>query len=366
MRKVLLIAVTILLVGSICSVSPANAGDERIGGQENIIIRIKGDANQSDGEDWLYIGSDDDDEKNAAEIKVKKKESCAAYLGIYMDEISRKIKRKYDYPMDAGVLIIDVVDESPAETAGLEEDDIIYLFDGEEVESAKHLSSLVKKNKPGDTVEIVLYRDGDRKEFDVTLGEYPYEVSIDVDDFEDYAEEIGDFAGRLGKSIGVWWHDNFGAEGRLGMELAELDEDLAEYFDVKDGDGVLVLSVREDSPAEDGGVKAGDVIVAMNGERVSEIDDILDELADPEDEAVELEIVRKGKKQKLELKMEEDELFLLQRKGKHRIVVPPKRFDVIERVEMEKEFEEMARELKELKKEFKEMKKQLEEELQED
>lgn len=355
MRKVLLLAVTILLVGSICSISSAYAGDEKTGNQKNIVIRIKGDATETDGEDWLYVGSDDDDEKKIKEIKVKKKESCTAYLGIYMDEISSKIKRTYDYPMDDGVLIIDVVDDSPAETAGLEDDDIIYLFDGEEVECAKHLSALVKKNKPGDTVEIVLYRGGDKKKVNVTLGEYPYEVSIDVDDFEDYAEEIGDFAGRLGKSIGVWWRDSFGAKGQLGMELTELDDDLAEYFDVKDDDGVLVLSVREDSPAEKGGVRAGDVIVAINDEGMSKIDDILEELADLEDEAVKLEIVRKGKKQTLELEVEEGEFIHLYPKGKHKIVIPPKHFDVIDRVEMEKELEELKKELEKLKKQLKEL-----------
>lgn len=358
MKKVLLLTVTILLVGYLCAAASAYAGDEKTGGQKNVVVRIKGDATEADGENWLYIGSGDEDEKKIEKIKVKKKESCAAYLGIYMDEISSKIKRKYDYPKDDGVLIIEVVEGSPAEDAGLDANDIIYLFNGEEVVEAKQLSTLVKKKKPGDTIEIVLYRGGDEKMVNVTLGEYPYEVSIDVDDFEDYAEEIGDFAGRLGKSIGAWWYGSFGNGGRLGMELTDLDEDLAGYFDVKENEGVLVLRVHEGSPAEEAGVKPGDVIIAFNGEDVSGVDDVLEGLTDLEEETVEIEIVRKGKKQKLEAKLEEGKyIYRMRPERKRRIFIPPKHFDIIDKGDMEKELEELKQELKELKKQIKELEK---------
>lgn len=355
MRKVLLLSAAVLLVVSVYAVNAVSVGQNKIDAKENVIIRIKGDATEADGDDWLYVGSGDDER----EINIKKKSKCSAYLGIYMDELSRKIKREYDYPMKDGVLIIEVVEDSPAEKAGLEEDDIIFSFGGEEIESAKQLSSLVKEKNPGDEVDIVIYRDGDEKKVKVVLGEYPYEVSIDMDDFEDYAEEIGDFAGKLGKSFGFWWQDSFGAKGRLGVELSNLDEELAEYFDVKGDEGVLVLSVREDSPAEEAGMKAGDVIINFNGKEVSEVEDIIDELGDVEDETVELGVVRKGKKQTLKVELEDRGHFYVYPGSKEkRIVIPPKSFESIDKAELEKELKELKKELKELKKRLKEIEKE--------
>jgi C-terminal processing protease CtpA/Prc len=354
MRKVLLLSAAVLLVVSVYLVTAVSAGENKIGAKENVVIRIKGDATEANGDDWLYVGSGDEEKK----IDIKKKSRCSAYLGIYMDELSRKLKRTYDYPKKDGVLIIEIVEDSPAEEAGLEENDIIFLFDGEEVESAKQLSTLVKEKDPGDEVDIIIYRDGDEKKVKVVLGEYPYEVSIDVDDFEDYAEEIGDFAGKLGKSIEFWWHD-FGAKGRLGMELSNLDEELAEYFDVEGNEGILVLRVHEDSPAEEAGVKAGDVIINFNGEEVSEVEDVIDKLGDLEDETVELEIVRKGKKQMLTVELKDRErLYVFPRSKEKRIVIPPKSFESIDRIELEKELEELKKELKELKKRLKEIEKE--------
>ena len=93
MRKVLLLAIAVLLVGVVFTVASAYDGDKKAGDQKNIVIRIKGDASEADGEEWLFVGSGDDDEKKVKKIKVKKRESCAAYLGIYMDELSAWIKR---------------------------------------------------------------------------------------------------------------------------------------------------------------------------------------------------------------------------------------------------------------------------------
>jgi C-terminal processing protease CtpA/Prc len=180
-----------------------------------------------------------------------------------------------------------------------------------------------------------------------------------MDDIEDYAEEIGDFAGRFGKSLGFWWHDSFGPKGRLGVELSELDEDLAGYFDVEAETGVLVLRVHEDTPADEAGLKPGDVIVSLGGEDVSDVEDVIEELGDVEDEEIEIGIVRKGKKLTVNVELDEEHHFFFKpSEGKRRVVLPPERFDVINKVEMEKELEELKKELKALKKRLKELEKE--------
>ncbi len=67
--------------------------------------------------------------------------------------------------------------------------------------------------------------------------------------------------------------------GRLGVQLNELTPQLADYFGATDG-GVLVAGVTQDSPAEKAGLKAGDVITAIDGDRVRRTEDLIDQLRD--------------------------------------------------------------------------------------
>jgi C-terminal processing protease CtpA/Prc len=93
---------------------------------------------------------------------------------------------------------------------------------------------------------------------------------------------------------------NFG-RGRLGVRVAELNEGLAPYFGVEEGEGVLVLDVVEGSAAEKMGVKAGDVIRKIDGEKVGSVDELLDAVGGLEaGDKFELGLVRGGKDVTLE------------------------------------------------------------------
>ena len=92
--------------------------------------------------------------------------------------------------------------------------------------------------------------------------------------------------------------------GRLGVQVNELTPQLAEYFGVKDG-GVLVSSVTGDSPADKAGVKAGDVITSLNGGRVRDGDDLIDQLREKEGE-VTVGILRDKKESTVKATLESD------------------------------------------------------------
>ena len=93
------------------------------------------------------------------------------------------------------------------------------------------------------------------------------------------------------------------ARGRLGVQIESLSPQLADYFGVKDG-GVLVSSVTKDSPAEKAGLKAGDVITSINGDRVRDYDDLLSELRDTPGE-VTIGIVRDKKESTIKTSIEQ-------------------------------------------------------------
>ena len=300
MKKRVTYVLTFLLLISLASAAPASAlvGAQGPAEEKKINIRILGD---EEGEAHVLVGDGKD-------VKVVKEGESCAFIGISMEDLTDKIIKKLDYPKDTGVLVTNVVDDSAAEKFGLMSDDIIYSFAGKKVSSSKQLADLVRERKPGEKVDIVFYRDGKKKKLEIELGEHTYDVfSMNWSNYEDAVKLYAKSAALAGKNallIGRNWHMS---KGKLGLVLKDLNDDLASYFDVKPGEGVLVIEVMEDSPAENAGIKAGDVVVTVSGSEVSGIDEFLDEVyqCTGEDE-VEVLIVRKGEKKEITLDVSEE------------------------------------------------------------
>ena len=90
------------------------------------------------------------------------------YLGIYPEDLDEETLQKYN--IDKGVLVSEVVKESPADNAGLLENDIILEFGGKELKDASELRSLIQNAKPKEKVRIKILRDGKKTELTVVLG----------------------------------------------------------------------------------------------------------------------------------------------------------------------------------------------------
>ncbi len=324
------------------------------------------------------VRNDRDDKK--MDKKVVKVEKKGAFLGIYMENIDKDSIKDLDYPKSSGVIVSGIIDDSPAEEAGLEEGDIIYSVDGKQVSSGGELADLIGDMKPGDEIEVVLYRDGDRKKIDVELGERKQAyVTIDMDD-EDWAGGRNFHLRPLGGQGRVWFDDDgeimidsFMKGSRLGLELFSMDKDLAGYFDVKPDEGMLVLDVIDDSPAEKAGIKPGDVLKSIEGSKISEIDDVMDALADVDDgQSIEVVVVRKGDTKKLDLEVEKGwKGDISGMPGMHRhemryaVPVPPDapnveefkmmRMKGLEKAELEKKIEELEKAMQKLQEKIKKM-----------
>ena len=237
--------------------------------------------------------------------EVEKGKECCTYLGVFMDELTARMKEKSGYPRETGVMISSVVPDGPAEKAGVEGNDICYLFDGIKVEDPAHLAKLVRERKAGDKVEIVIYREGKEKKLFAKLDTRSSLPTI-KDEFGTYSvEDLSKIMSNVSKSAGKLYVQSL-ARGHLGMALVDLNDDLAPYFNVKKRDGVLVLSVEEDSPAADAGIKGGDVIVRVNGAAVGTAGEITKELSDlKKGDTVSLDVLRKGVKKSFELEADE-------------------------------------------------------------
>ena len=84
----------------------------------------------------------------------------------------------------------------------------------------------------------------------------------------------------------------FGNNRRIGVSTTQLTKQLADYFGVAGGEGVLVTSVADDSPAAKAGIKAGDVITSLDGEKIEDAGDLSRALDKKKEGDVSLTIIR--------------------------------------------------------------------------
>ncbi len=208
---------------------------------------------------------------------------------------------------EGGVVIDDVLADSPAEKAGLKRSDVIVEFDGEHVRSARQFARLVQETPSGRAVKVAITREGRRQDVQVTPDERRGDVMVSGDFMGDYMRDLGRDLGRLGDHLPPF-NFNFDFDmplvsgRRLGVSIDELTSQLAEYFGAKDG--VLVTSVTDGSPASRAGLKAGDVITSINGDRVSNREDLLRGLRNATSEDVQVGIVRDKKESSVTAKIE--------------------------------------------------------------
>ena len=201
-----------------------------------------------------------------------------SFLGVYAEDINKETMSHYGLREARGVGITGVVKDSPAEKAGLKKDDVILRFDNENVTSVRKLTRLVSEVAPDQTVRLAISRGGAEQEVAVTIGKR--------NDSLDAMQKLRGPQGRLqglqgliapGPNVWKWEGPEPGRDGfvlafgnnrRIGVSTMQLTKQLADYFGVTDAKGVLVTSVAEDSPAAKAGIKAGDVITAIDGEKV--------------------------------------------------------------------------------------------------
>ncbi len=194
-------------------------------------------------------------------------------IGVSINDVdAAEVKGK----ANAGVVVDDVDEDSPAAKAGLKKGDVVVEFDGERVRSVRQFTRLVNETPAGRTVPAVVMRDGQRVSVSITPREGSNGDHWDTGAFETL-RRFGStpppvparpvLPTRPATPVPPAFDSFFWRSGsRLGITTDDLSPQLAEYFGTKDG--VLVSSVEANTAAAKAGVKAGDVITTVNGSAV--------------------------------------------------------------------------------------------------
>jgi serine protease Do len=167
------------------------------------------------------------------------------WLGVSIQPLTAELARSFGSKDTKGVLISDVVPDSPAGKAGLKPGDILLEFEGKKTEAPADLQRAVGLASPGTDVKMKVWREGGEKTVDVKIGEAPDE------------REAQQRSGGRGTPPTV-----------LGMDVRPITPEVARQLNLRTSEGVIVARVDEGSPAAEAGIQRGDVIREINRQRI--------------------------------------------------------------------------------------------------
>jgi len=312
----------------------------------------------------------------------------AAWLGVTIQDLDESVRDAMGVGKDVtGVLVSDVFEESPAEEAGIKEGDIVVSIGGDRTEDIAELVDAVSSRKPETPVTIELIRGGRKKTVEATLGTRPAKEAYGLQglyglkalqglkglealgeiDWDEIAFDDAILPYTMALGVSGW-----GGKGRLGVYIDDLTEGLAEYFKVPDGKGVLVEDIVDDSPAQKAGIKAGDVLIEIDGHRIGNSEELVERIAKMKaDTPTPVAVWRDRKKVTLDATVGEanhhkkirivaDRLGEAAEKARTKAIL----LDEYEQEGMEEEIAEIKKELEGIRKELLEMQHELQEELE--
>ena len=206
----------------------------------------------------------------------------SSWLGVELHEVTSDTAKELKLPAERGVVLSSIVPDSPAAKAGLKENDVVTEINGQRIEGAAQFRRVIREIPAGRIAQITVWRDGRAQTIGVTLGKAE-ERRHSLKMLTPTPGAPGSFAFTMPEipMPPMEWNGTLmmGGQPRLGIDAEDLNGQLGSFFGAPDGEGILVREVNPGSAAEKGGLKAGDVITSVNGERVRTVGDLREKLA---------------------------------------------------------------------------------------
>jgi serine protease Do len=167
------------------------------------------------------------------------------WLGVSIQPLTPELASSFGAKDAKGVLVSDVVPDSPAGKAGIKPGDILLEFEGKKTDVPADLQRAVGLASPGHQTKVKVWRDGGERTLEVKIGEAPDERE---------AQQRGGTRG--------------GAPTVLGMDVRPITPEVARQLNLRSNEGVIVARVDEGSPAAEAGIQRGDVIREINRQKI--------------------------------------------------------------------------------------------------
>ena len=173
---------------------------------------------------------------------IQGKKVLYGWLGINVQDVTEELAKHFGLDSKEGVIVAKVLPGSPGEKGGLKDGDVIKSYDGQPVKDVRELLKEVARSKVGKRVTLGVVRD-----------RRPVSVTVEVSERPGEGETESGGAGQQPEEK-AW----------RGLEVAAITPDLADRFQLRETEGVVVTQVEPGSPAEEAGLRVGDVIQGLN------------------------------------------------------------------------------------------------------
>lgn len=168
------------------------------------------------------------------------------YLGVSLQKIDAKLASIFNLDKSEGALIAEVVKESPADRAGLQSGDVVLKINGKLVENVGSLRSTIALMKPDEKVTLTIMRNKKPMEITVTVGTHP-ESELAFNDIQ----------------------------SQLGILLQDITPEISQQLNLDRDHGVIIKNVDPNSPAQDAGLRRGQIILSVNQKPVNSTEEFL-------------------------------------------------------------------------------------------
>ena len=187
--------------------------------------------------------------KSILDQLIEKGKVVRSWLGVYIQNVTPEIGKQFGYEGTTGALVADVIENGPAAKANFQRGDIILSVNDQEITDTKHLQNTIRSLKPGDSANIQVWRNGEKKTIEVQLEELEDETAI-IPSVDITPQKVD-----------------------LGMDISEITADLQQKYGFTESKGVVVVLITPGGPAEEAGLRAGDVILQINRTDVSSVEE---------------------------------------------------------------------------------------------
>jgi serine protease Do len=172
------------------------------------------------------------------------------WLGVVIQRVTPEIAKSFGLKESEGALVSDVMDQSPAEKAGIKRGDVVISFNGKQIKDMDTLPRLVGSTEIGKEVKVGIVRDGKEIQVSIVVGELK-EESLQ--------------ASRKPE-----------VEKDFGLVVQNITPEISKHLGLKDKGGVIVTDVQPGSPAQDADLRSGDIIKEIDRKPIRSITDFKD------------------------------------------------------------------------------------------
>lgn len=197
--------------------------------------------------------------KDVSDALIKNGHVTRGYLGIMIQELTSALAKSFGFNAKSGVLVGDVMSNSPADKAGIRTGDIVHRFNGEMIKNVDAFRKRIANSKPDQELTLTVWRASKELALKVRIGKMG---------------SVTDSAPKLSENPG---------EDKLGVTLGSLTDELRKRLGYESKTGVVVLGVKTGSKAAEAGIRKGMIIMEVNRRSVKSVEEFRQRLAESKD-----------------------------------------------------------------------------------